>query len=127
VNDLTMEPANKKRILLSTGDLGGLRTRPGIIFSWIDSPTKTNLDIGRVYFPGFTLGTERNDFKVGDIIKIKTKMLNEDRYQILSTFQATKSFTGLCYGKRSEIQKRGVFCMCLWPVLMECVELYSDM
>lgn len=106
-----MDSINRKRNLISTKGLGRLRTRVGISFSWIDSPTETNHVIGRVYYPGFTLCNDAciDSFMVGDIIRMKTRLLNETIYQIVSAFQATVSFSGLWHGQRQEVQKRGEF------------------
>lgn len=106
-----MERTNKKRKGSSTDDLGSLRTRPGINFSWIYPRTDANHDFGRVYFAGFSICDDfgLHEFMVGDIIKMKTNVLVEASYGIVSVFQATKSFSGLWFGKWSEIQKRGRF------------------
>jgi hypothetical protein len=97
--------------------LGHLRDREGINFAWTGYAfPEENKEIGRVYFPGFSLRNKK--FVIGDIVTIKTAEVKKTVCRIVSTFQATKSFTGHYHNYEGlvEIQKRGAFAlsMLLW-------------
>jgi hypothetical protein len=96
----------------TSDQLGHLRVREGINFAWTGSALpEENNEIGRVYFPGFSLRNEK--FNIRDIVTIKTAEVNETVCRIVSTFQATKSFMGhyQYYEGLVEIQKRGTFAL----------------
>jgi hypothetical protein len=96
----------------SISRLGHLRSREGINFAWTGSALpEENNEIGRVYFPGFSLRNKK--FNIDDIVTIKTAEVNETVCRIVSTFQATKSFMGHYHNYEGlvEIQKRGAFAL----------------
>jgi hypothetical protein len=105
-SDCIIETKAKKYIQSIPNCLGRMRTREGIDFKWIGPPVVTkNNGIGRVYFQGFHLSG--NSYSVDDIVAMKTSYLNET-VQIVSVFQAAKSYIGTVYdGCFEEIQKRG--------------------
>jgi hypothetical protein len=95
--------------------LGHLRVREGINFAWTGSAfpefPEENKEIGRVYFPGFSLRNKK--FCIDDIVTIKTAEVKKTVCRIVSTFQATKSFKGHYHNYEGlvEIQKRGAFAL----------------
>ena len=102
-----IQPKKYKSDVTNLTNLGRLRSRSGIRFSWIGQQLPTeNYEIGRVYFNGFTLCGK--DYYGGNVVKMKTTYLSQT-VRILSVFQATKSFQGNAYGDGQlyEIQKRG--------------------
>jgi hypothetical protein len=118
-NHMMMMMTNYTKMILNH-NLGKLRTRKNIHFSWIVPSIYENRLIGRVYYSGFTFHhihpkpTTTTTFHIGDIVHLQTNYLNEI-VRIVSVYQATKSYEGTPYSNSNdndtttilEIQKRG--------------------